>query len=98
MSKFNKIKVGDSAEISHLITQEDIDKFVELTGDDNKIHIDEDFASKTSLKKPVVHGMLGRYPGKRALEIQVSTGRRVARSKLFSESLRTHLSRLSLQK
>lgn len=59
MSRFNEINVGDVAELSHKITKADIDKFVELTGDDNKLHIDNDFASKTSFKKPVAHGMLG---------------------------------------
>ena len=32
---------------------------VELSGDDNKLHINEDYSSQTSFKKPVVHGMLG---------------------------------------
>ena len=58
MSKFADIKVGDMAELNHIITQNDIDKFVELTGDDNKLHIDKEYASKTIFKKPVAHGML----------------------------------------
>ncbi len=59
MSKFDKIKIGDNAELKHTITQDDINKFVELTGDDNKLHIDAAYAEKTSFKKPVAHGMLG---------------------------------------
>lgn len=59
MNKFKSIKVGDKAELTHTITQSDINKFVELTGDDNKLHIDREYASKTTFKKPVVHGMLG---------------------------------------
>jgi 3-oxoacyl-[acyl-carrier protein] reductase len=59
MNKFESINIGDKAEIIHKITAEDVIKFVELTGDDNKLHIDEIYASKTSFKKPVVHGMLG---------------------------------------
>ena len=59
MSKFEKIKVGDKAELKHLITQEDINKFVDLTGDDNKLHVDKAFAETTSFKNPVAHGMLG---------------------------------------
>ena len=59
MKKYELIKIGDKAEIIHVITKEDIDKFVELTGDDNKLHLDKKFASTTSFKKPVVHGMLG---------------------------------------
>ncbi len=57
--KYSEIKIGDKAEIKHKITQKDIEKFVELTGDDNKLHTDEEYAELTSLKKPVVHGMLG---------------------------------------
>ena len=59
MTKFNDIKVGDKAELTHIITQSDIDRFVDLTGDDNKIHVDKEYASRTSFKKPVAHGMLG---------------------------------------
>lgn len=56
--KFESIKVGDKAEITHVIMQRDVDSFVDLTGDDNKLHVDKEFASKTAFKKPVVHGML----------------------------------------
>lgn len=59
MSKFEDIKIGDRAELKHEITQNDIEKFVELTGDDNKLHVDKEYASKTIFKKPVAHGMLG---------------------------------------
>ena len=59
MDKFNNIKIGQSATIQHEITIEDIQKFVALTGDDNKLHIDKDYASNTDFKIPVVHGMLG---------------------------------------
>jgi len=59
MSKFEDIKIGDRAELKHVITQNDIEKFVELTGDDNKLHVDKEYASKTIFKKPVAHGMLG---------------------------------------
>ena len=59
MKNYEEINIGDAAEIKHTITQSDIEKFVELTGDDNKLHVDEDYASTTSFKKPVAHGMLG---------------------------------------
>lgn len=59
MSRFEAIKIGDRAELSHVITAADVDKFVDLTGDDNKIHVDSRFAGTTPFKKPVVHGMLG---------------------------------------
>lgn len=57
--KYNDIKIGDKEQLTHVITIEDIEKFVELTGDDNKLHVDEKFARRTNFKKPVVHGMLG---------------------------------------
>ena len=59
MSKFDNIQLGDKAEISHKITEKDVAKFIALTGDDNKLHINNDFAGKTKFKKRVVHGMLG---------------------------------------
>lgn len=59
MSRIQALQVGDSAELVHVITQEDIRHFVELTGDDNKLHVDEAYAETTVFKKPVAHGMLG---------------------------------------
>jgi 3-oxoacyl-[acyl-carrier protein] reductase len=43
MNKFDKINLGDKAEIKHKITQVDIDRFVELTGDDNRIMLKKQF-------------------------------------------------------
>lgn len=57
--KYSEINLGDKQTLQHVITKDDIDKFVQLTGDDNRLHVDEKFARKTSFKKPVVHGMLG---------------------------------------
>jgi 3-oxoacyl-[acyl-carrier protein] reductase len=57
--KYNEINIGVKESLKHVITSSDIDKFVELTGDDNKLHVDKEFAKTTPFKKPVVHGMLG---------------------------------------
>ncbi len=59
MKKYIDINIGDVETLVHTITKEDIQKFVDLTGDDNRLHVDEKFASTTHFKKPVVHGMLG---------------------------------------
>lgn len=56
--RYDEINIGDKAEIVHTISSKDIERFVDLTGDDNKIHVDKQYASKTSFKKPVAHGML----------------------------------------
>lgn len=58
MGKYESINIGDKAQLSHVISNSDIETFVDLTGDDNKIHINNEFAQKTSFKKPVAHGML----------------------------------------
>lgn len=59
MRNIDSIKIGEKAELIHVISPQDVEKFVELTGDDNKLHVDEEYAKSTSYKKPVVHGMLG---------------------------------------
>lgn len=57
--KYEEIFVGQKETLSHKVTQSDIEKFVDLSGDDNKLHVNKEFAAKTSFKKPVVHGMIG---------------------------------------
>jgi len=59
VTRYSKINISDTEQIVHTVTQKDIEKFIELSGDDNKLHIDKEFASKTSFKKPVAHGMIG---------------------------------------
>ena len=56
---YDDIQIGTKESLTHKITQNDIEKFVDLTGDDNRLHVDKDYAAKTSFKKPVVHGMIG---------------------------------------
>jgi len=57
--KYEDIYLGMKESLTHQVTQLDIEKFVDLTGDDNKLHVDKAFAATTSFKKPVVHGMIG---------------------------------------
>jgi len=59
MTRYLKINVGDTDTITHTITKSDVKKFVDLSGDDNRLHVDEEFAQKTTFKKPVAHGMIG---------------------------------------
>ena len=59
MTRFEKIDIGDTAKIEHTIIQQDIEKFVDLSGDNNRLHVDKEFARKTSFKRPVAHGMIG---------------------------------------
>ena len=59
MTRYSKISLGDTTTITHIISDIDVKRFVELSGDNNQLHVSEDFARKTSFKKPVVHGKIG---------------------------------------
>ena len=52
-----KLKIGDNYKEEFIITQEMVNKFAELSGDKNPLHIDKKFAAKTRFKKPIVHGL-----------------------------------------
>ena len=64
LDQFNKLhgffiedlKVGQEAILSKTITEADIANFSGVTGDNNPVHISDDFASKTIFGKRVVHG------------------------------------------
>ena len=56
---FDAIKVGDTRTLTRAITEADVRRFVEMTGDDNPLHVDRAYAEATSFKDIVVHGMLG---------------------------------------
>jgi len=53
-----KFKVGDKAAISKTITDDDIRKFADASGDHNPLHLDEEFARTTRFGQRIAHGML----------------------------------------
>lgn len=53
-----KFKVGEKAQISKEVTEDDIASFAKITGDYNPVHIDPKFANKTRFKGRIAHGML----------------------------------------
>ena len=53
-----QVEVGFSRRFSKTITDEDIRKFSEVTGDFNPIHLDQEYASKTIFKERIAHGIL----------------------------------------
>ena len=53
------LSVGDAAEISKTVTEEDVRAFAELTGDRNPVHLDEGYAAGTRFGRRIAHGMLG---------------------------------------
>jgi acyl dehydratase len=40
-------------------SQTDVEEFARVTGDNNPLHLDPDFAAQTPFKRPIIHGMLG---------------------------------------
>ena len=52
------LQVGDTAEFSKTITDEDIRAFADLTGDHNPVHLDDGFAATTRFGRRIAHGML----------------------------------------
>lgn len=52
------IAVGDVLERSRTFSQTDFDRFARLSGDDNPIHVDPEFAANTHFGRTVCHGML----------------------------------------
>lgn len=56
---FESILVGETHSLVKTITESDVRRFVEMTGDDNPLHINRAYAETTAFKDIVVHGMLG---------------------------------------
>jgi len=49
---------GQSADLTKVITEEDILRFAEITGDRNPVHISEEFAAQTRFGERIAHGIL----------------------------------------
>jgi 3-hydroxybutyryl-CoA dehydratase len=51
-------KVGDSAEMAKVVTEEDVFLFAGITGDRNPVHISKEYAAKTRFGERIAHGIL----------------------------------------
>ena len=71
---FDEISVGQKASYSRTVTEADIKAFAAVSGDDNPVHLDNDFAAKnTPFGGSIAHGILtasyvstvvgARFPG-----------------------------------
>lgn len=79
---YESLQVGDGFTSSRVITAADVQQFADVTGDDNPLHVDPEYAATTHFGKPVVHGVfllglaskvLGRdFPGHGAVAVSLS--------------------------
>ncbi|MDW8346099.1 MAG: MaoC family dehydratase [Bacteroidia bacterium] len=53
-----RFSVGQKATYTKTFTPEDVKQFSEVSGDDNPIHLDPEYAATTPFKKNIVHGAL----------------------------------------
>ncbi|MCP4608388.1 MAG: MaoC family dehydratase [Planctomycetes bacterium] len=51
--------ISQSALLTKTISENDVQQFAWITGDNNPIHLDELYAQKTRFGRRIVHGMLG---------------------------------------
>lgn len=52
------LQVGDTASQSKTITDDDIQRFADLVGDHNPVHLDDAYAQTTRFGRRIAHGML----------------------------------------
>lgn len=52
------LRIGQVESVRRVFSQEDLDRFARLSGDDNPIHTDPAFSARTGFGRTVVHGML----------------------------------------
>lgn len=55
---FQKLEIGQSYTSVNIVTEENIIKFSEATGDINPVHLDEDYARNSMFGERIAHGMI----------------------------------------
>ena len=78
------IKVGEIYIHDFRFSQEEVNRFAEVTGDKNPVHLDAEYAAKTMFKRPIMHGMLSAslfskvfgtlFPGEGTIYLKQSLG------------------------
>lgn len=53
-----ELEVGQSAEITRHVDEETVQRFAEVSGDFNPLHLDEAYASRTPFRGRIAHGAL----------------------------------------
>lgn len=55
---FEDLAVGMEASYARTVAESDLQTFAAVTGDNNPVHLDADFAAATPFKERIAHGML----------------------------------------
>lgn len=54
----DEFEAGQHVTFTKRFTEDDLQRFIEITGDVNPLHVDDDFAASTRFGRRVLHGML----------------------------------------
>ena len=57
-ARIEDFEVGQHVTFTKTFTEDDVQCFIEITGDVNPMHVDEAFAARTPFGRRVIHGML----------------------------------------
>lgn len=57
-ARIDDFEIGQHVTFTKTFTDDDIRRFVEITGDVNPLHVDDEFAARTQFGRRVLHGML----------------------------------------
>ena len=52
------MELGQTFEVTYQFSQDQVNQFIEVSGDNNPIHYDEAYAAGTLFKRPIIHGFL----------------------------------------
>src|SRR6476659_116740 len=57
-ARIDDFEVGQHVTFTKTFTEDDLRRFIEITGDVNPLHVDDEFAARTPFGRRVLHGML----------------------------------------
>jgi acyl dehydratase len=58
VARIDDFKIGQHVTFTKTFTEDDLRRFIEITGDVNPLHVDDDFAAGTPFGRRVLQGML----------------------------------------
>ena len=58
LTTFDDLSIGQRTSVTKTFSEEDIQKFIEICGDANPLHVDEAFSQRTFFKGRIAHGLL----------------------------------------